>query len=311
MKYHVWQFHFTEEVHFGNGGLNTCDSILHADTIFSALCIEAIRAGKDTFNRLVDAAKGDRIRFSDALPYIGNQYYIPKPIMKLQVEKTANSIEKKALKKLEYLPVDQLTAFLHGALDIRKESEHFAEHFGSFRMIEKASINGMEETRPYGIEGFHYAEGSGLYLCCGYEEEEDLTLIEELLESLEFAGVGGEISSGLGRFELCVAKTANTKPLLERIRDSGYRRYLSLSVSLPKETELEQALSGAEYQLIRRGGFIASETYAATACKKRDLYVFAPGSTFVHLFNGDVYVVSDGGTHPVYRYARPLFIGVE
>ena len=215
------------------------------------------------------------------------------------------------MKKLEYLPAAQIGSFLSGTMDIQKEVEHFADHFGSFRMIEKATIRGQDETRPYGIEVFHFAANSGLYLCFGYEEEEDLSLVEELLESLEFSGFGGKISSGLGRFELCHSKDSDTKSLRERFACTGYKRYVSLSVSLPREDELKEVLDGAEYQLIRRGGFITSESYAPTSRKKRDLYVFTPGSTFIHPFSGDVYNVSDGGTHPVYRYARPLFLGVE
>ena len=44
--------------------------------------------------------------------------------------------------------------------------------------------------------------------------------------------------------------------------------------------------------------------------KKKDLYVFRAGSCFVHPFAGDIYDVSDGGSHPVYRYARAMFLGV-
>lgn len=91
-------------------------------------------------------------------------------------------------------------------------------------------------------------------------------------------------------------------------RDTG--RSMLLSTALPKNGELEAALDGATYLLERRSGFVASDRYADEWRKKRDLYVFASGSCFVNRFNGDVIDVSDGGRHSVYRYAKPVFIGI-
>lgn len=311
MKYYVWKLKFTGDVHFGNGGLNTCENIVHADTIFSALCVEAVRRDQKILDQLVTAVKENKLRFSDALPYIGSRFYIPKPIMQINAEQKADSIQKKAMKKLEYIPVSQFQEYLNGKMNIKQESDFFSEHFGMFRMIEKAAISGREETVPYGVEVFRFSNDSGLYLCVGYHDEKIINLVMELIDSLGFSGLGGELSSGLGRFSLYPSSSDETEYLISRLADTGYQRYTSLSVCLPEENELENAIDGAEYQLMRRSGFIASETYASSSRKKKDLYVFSQGSTFVHTFNGDVYDVSEGGTHPVYRYAKPFFFGVE
>ena len=77
------------------------------------------------------------------------------------------------------------------------------------------------------------------------------------------------------------------------------------------EEELEQALEGATYQLVRRGGFVASDTYAETPQKKKTQYFFRSGSVFGHRFTGDLYSVGGFGEHPVYRYAKPMFLGVD
>ena len=42
MKYSVYRFHFTAGVHFGNGTLWDSETALPADTLFSALCQEAV-----------------------------------------------------------------------------------------------------------------------------------------------------------------------------------------------------------------------------------------------------------------------------
>ena len=72
----------------------------------------------------------------------------------------------------------------------------------------------------------------------------------------------------------------------------------------------EAALEQAHYLLVKRSGFVASETYAKEQLRKRDLYVMQAGSCFRTRFEGDVYDVSDGGSHPVYRYAKPLLMEV-
>ena len=45
--------------------------------------------------------------------------------------------------------------------------------------------------------------------------------------------------------------------------------------------------------------------------RKNDLYVFSAGSTFTKDFSGDVYDVSNNGRHSVYRYAKPMLMGVD
>lgn len=38
---------------------------------------------------------------------------------------------------------------------------------------------------------------------------------------------------------------------------------------------------------------------------------FSAGSTFTKDFLGDVYDVSNNGRHSVYRYAKPMLMGVD
>ena len=67
-----------------------------------------------------------------------------------------------------------------------------------------------------------------------------------------------------------------------------------LSVALPADDELENALENASYLLEKRSGFVASSDYAEEWRKKKDLYVFTAGSCFVNCFAGDIYDVSEG-----------------
>ena len=82
-----------------------------------------------------------------------------------------------------------------------------------------------------------------------------------------------------------------------------------LSSALPSEEEMEKALEGASYMLVPRSGFVFSETYAHEQRKRQTLFVMEQGSCFAYPFHGDIYDVSEGsGKHPVFRYAKPLFM---
>jgi CRISPR-associated protein Csm4 len=84
---------------------------------------------------------------------------------------------------------------------------------------------------------------------------------------------------------------------------------MTLSVSLPTDDELEKALDNAQYLLCRRSGFVSSDTYSDNQMRKKDLYVLKAGACIHNRYSGDVYDVSDHiGSHPVYRYAKPMFL---
>jgi CRISPR-associated protein Csm4 len=56
---------------------------------------------------------------------------------------------------------------------------------------------------------------------------------------------------------------------------------------------------------------VQSATHSANPQKKRDLFLFAAGSTFSRPFDGTVFDVNaTPGAHPVYRYARALWMEV-
>ena len=98
--------------------------------------------------------------------------------------------------------------------------------------------------------------------------------------------------------------------LLKTTADSQNGKML-LSVALPLDNELDNALTGAQYLLVKRSGFTAPDNNDTELLKKKDLYVFSSGSYFKNTFKGDVYDVSRGASHPVYRYAKPMFMEIK
>lgn len=309
MKYSVYKLEFSAGVHLGETSLEDSEFQIHADTIFSALCLQALYAGgEEELNKLCGMVKESRIAISDAFPYIDKKLYIPKPMLTVQSNREGNSTDKKNFKKMKYIPVDALDDFLEGNIDAAAVNEEL-KYLGKSELRTLASIRGLEETMPYHVGVYRFSKDCGLYIIVGYENDDDLYYLEDLLISLSYDGIGGKRSSGLGRIEL---KTAKVPEKLEKaLQDASAERYIALSVCLPEEDLTDELISNSSYGLIRRGGFTYSSTYADEPRRKKDIYLFQPGSVFTEKFKGGIFDVSDGGRHPVYKYAVPLWLGVK
>lgn len=284
MDYTLYCLEFLNGVHFGKGNLDSTDITFHADTLFSALFQEALKLEKqEVFLQRVSEGK---IIFTDAFPYIGKNYYIPKPMMSVQAKdekKQGDSRQKKLFKNLKYIPVNTISDFVNGTFP--EEHMEDLKYLGTQKMKVSVGIRGMEDPEPYRVSIWYFNKGTGLYILAGYENKKDLELLTELLESLQYTGLGGKKSSGLGRFE-CRA------------------------CELPEDMELEEILKEASYMLLKRSGFVDSTDYAPQQMRKRDIYVFSPGSCFSRTFKGQIIEEKNGGMHSIFRYAKAFFVGV-
>lgn len=307
MKYKLYKMKFTTPVHFGEGHLGGSAENFLADRLFSALYIEALKSSPDTADTLCTAASEGELILSDGLPYIGDELYIPKPIIKIDGGES-NSVLKKAFKKLSHIPADRIDDYLNGTLEPIAENEKLRQ-LGRYADTTRAAVyNGTDDALPYRVGTYCFNSGSGLYFIVGYEDDEIFNLLDDTIMSLGYTGIGGKVSSGLGKFSAFPEEVPDE--ILKRL-DGKHDRYITISVSMAKEDQLDKALDNAGYMLIKRSGFINSQTYSDTQRKKREMYCFAAGSCFENRFDGYVADLSDGGNHPVYRYAVPMFMGVD
>lgn len=305
---------FSAPVHFGAGRLSGTECTCDAGTLFSALYIEALRQGEERASRLLEAARSGELQLSDAFPFIDGEYYLPKP----QVQETGggnadqaqSTLARKAAKKLPYIPVGAFADYLDGTMDPVEESERFKE-LGRPYVLTKVNLTraSKPEADPYHVGGFRFGPGNGLFFLASGKHAGKL---KGLLESLQYSGIGGERSSGYGRFDFEETgdPLAQLRERLDRRGKSG--KHVLLSTAAPTEDELsDELLAGARYGLVRRGGFVQSATHSATPQKKRDLYAFSSGSVFEKTFSGDVFDVNaTPGAHPVFRYARAMWMEV-
>lgn len=300
MNTYFYKLKFNTPIHFGMTDLSSCSLTIFSDTLFSALYIEALKL--DDAEMLYGYVQSGNLLVSDLMPYNGDTYYIPKPIMMIRSDKKSDSSLKKQFKKLSHIPIDDIEPFLEAEYDPKTPLEKLSQ-ISSSSLRQMVNILPEEDNKPYSVGICSFREKCGLYFILQADSDAK-TLMDKLMKSLSYAGLGGKRSAGFGRFEYeCVEKEL-PKPNSER----GV--YMSLSVCLPKDDELDGAMENATFELIKRSGFVASESYSETPLRKRDLFCFKGGSVFRNRFEGDVFDVSSGGAHPVYRYARPMWLSL-
>ncbi len=340
MNHSIIRFDFSTPVHFGKSKLEDGEMCFSADTLFSALFLEAMKEGKEKL--LLEYVQEEKLLFTDAFPYSVKQegskgkkeycYFLPKPMCPVEKaeeegREKEHSILKKAYKKLKYLSMDSLSDYLEGKLDPMEELKK--QNFGSFFSQEMVRILEDEDNLPYRVEQFQFAEDAGLYCIFSIKDENVENFLVDLLESLSYIGIGGKRASGKGKFS--ITAEALREELSEKIKltgevkeddlssarvDSPIKKtkessYLLLSSAMAKaEEDLESILEDASYLLQKRSGFIYSESYVKEQRRKKDFFSFQAGSCFKKPFTGDVFDVSDGGNHPVYRYGKAVFMEI-
>lgn len=303
MQPKIFKLHFSAPVHFGKKRISDAASTFHADTLFSALFIEALNLKMDTSWLLEDLV------ISDGFPFIDDQLYLPKPLAKVDVE-IPDPKYAKTIKKMKYLPMSIYQQFLDGKLlitDIEKINQNF--DLGTEYTATKANLievfSKKEDAKPYVVGAYRFNPNAGLYFMAKGSDESILNL-QKVLESLQYSGIGGKRSAGFGRFSVeLVDNTYTTIPSV----DSKY--HILLSSAMAETDELEQVCATGNYLIGRTGGFIQSKTYAQQLSKKNDYYVFLAGSVFEHTFKGKIADVSLQGTHPVYKYAKAFWLTEE
>ncbi|PNZ25820.1 type III-A CRISPR-associated RAMP protein Csm4 [Staphylococcus rostri] len=302
MEIEIFKLQFKSPVHFGHKRLSDGEMTIAADTLFSALFIEALHLGMDTEWLLRELV------ISDTFPYEGSIYYLPKPLIRVE---SASSGNHKNFKKLKYVPAYHYKEYIDGKLtdeDAKDLSDIF--NVGKYTLHTKVSLfnqmrDANEDSEPYSIGTFSFENNAGLFFIAKGSDKA-IDQLKRVLLSLQYAGIGGKRSAGYGRFEVLSCQNEDIMKLMSNKGETS----ILLTTAMAKENEIEESCKGARYLLSKRSGFIQSVTYSKNLVKKRDFYSFAAGSAFINKFEGSIFNVGTQGNHPVYRYAKPLWLEV-
>ena len=311
MTHCLFKLKFSSPVHFGAGdyahSVESSRMNFAADTLFSALCHTAAMTGE--IDRLVELVKNRKLMFTDAFPYSSDEFWLPRPMLTPKAEHSGNPSERKKMKKLAYIPASGYTKFISGNLD----PDTAKNDFGRTSVCTKAAI-GEDEASPYSVGIFSFHENCGLWFALGYEKPDDRIFVERLVKLIGLGGIGGKVSSGYGKFTLSeVIDSGDTRKSPAAVfgmlaKNSG--RLITLTTAIVGDDELDNVISGAKYQLIRRGGYAFTDK-SDKILKKQAGYLFAAGSSFERGFAGELVDVGNDMPHPIWRYGIPIFIRAD
>lgn len=295
-KMYIMNFH---TAHFGAGSLDSSKMTFAADRLFSALAIEAKKMGK--MEEFVSIAGQDHFVLTDAFPYQSSPF-LPKPIgfpnfEQADLTKDVKEVRRQAkmAKKLQFIPIERFESYVNGKLF--KDAEH-----GVTNIVTKNQPH--VDGALYQVSTVRFADKSALYVIANESE-----LLNELMASLQYTGIGGKRSSGYGQFDLTILDLPDS--FKNRLTKAHQGPVMTLTTSLPVEKELEYAMETGSYLLSKSSGF-AFSTETNENYRKQDLYKFASGSTFSETFTGQIVDVRPlDFPHEVLSYAKPLFLKME
>ncbi len=298
--YNIVKMHFTTPLHLSRGQTDSYDrseEVLHSDTIKSAVFV----AAKMLFGSEIDEGFFDSFKVSSAFPFHDCEYFFPKPMDRLNIPKKENEDTKSAkqIKKISYLGqsifenqiagntieftekhLDKSKKFLFSEPDKNDVLVFKSEVQQRLAMPkpekdEEGNIVMKEDGTPYYIDRIYFTENSGLYFFIEYLQNLDKNKIEAAIRLLGDEGVGTDKHIGNGLFEPCF-------DTLDLELPENANSQLLLSLYLPEKEELaKNLLNKSSYQLIKRGGYIASpENIEFLTFRKKSIYMFLEASIF-------------------------------
>ena len=295
-KMYIMNFH---TAHFGAGSLDSSKMTFAADRLFSALVLEAKKMGK--MEEFVSIAGQDDFVLTDAFPYQSGPF-LPKPIgfPKFEQPDLTTDVKEvrrqaKMAKKLQFIPLDKFDSYVNGTL---------------FKDADHAVTNIVTKNQPH-VDGNLFQVSTVRFRdeSCLYVIAKESELLNELMTSLQYTGIGGKRSSGYGQFDLTILDLPDS--FKNRLTKAHQGPVMTLTTSLPVEKELEYAMETGSYLLSKSSGF-AFSTETKENFRKQDLYKFASGSTFSETFTGQIVDVRPlDFPHEVLSYAKPLFLKME
>ncbi|HQH18488.1 MAG TPA: type III-A CRISPR-associated RAMP protein Csm4 [Bacteroidales bacterium] len=335
---------FVTPVHFGRGReeLDKTELVYHSDSLKSALYAIGLPLFEDWKN---ENNFFSTFRISSCFPFAKNEFFLPKPQLKREINFGGTSDDKtaKKVKKIEYFEKSIFEEYINntnGKFEINQahispegafvcNDENTFTHTNNNGIKSKYSFYKtevqqrvavpneweLEESKPFYIDRIYFEKECGLYFLAEF----DNSLIEEqVLKSFRLLGengIGTDRTVGNGLFEF-----DNHKDVIDFHLNIPNSKGLSLSLGLYLPTEEEHAsiaFDKSAWSLLKRGGYMAgSESEEFRHLRKKSIYMFGEGSVFesAKTLNGKYEnlapVWNNEKMHPVWRDGQCLMIKI-
>ncbi len=337
--------------HFGELGIGIEETSerVRSDTLFSAWISAYARLfDKDEVEELLRNFREQPqppIRISSTFIYREDRertiYYLPRPL-KFPINYQKGTKEEleffKTYKKRNYLPLEVWQRWYQGEGFLNSDAEELIaetkgksnghlrqagtfDYENSFKIGQQPKIAVDRVTRATNLyhTGFVQFEteksNSGLYFLL-YFPQEDKQLENNLHAALNLLGeegLGGERSSGAGRFEVdWLELPAIWQEVVKFSAQPVYHCLISLFWD-DETSNLQQLITEkSSYEIQERGGWIASP-FSGSQLRRQFIRMFAEGSVFPEIPQGKLADVTPRQftTHPVYRSGISLSLPIQ
>lgn len=323
----AYKLNFFTPLHLGleGIGLERTDDILHSDTLFSAIICKWQLFYDDNIENFIN---NPPFILSSAFPFKGDNYFFPRPMIKIGNEqfkydkklKKIKFVSKNIFEKLinaeqiefseEYVFPDGLFWTDYKVDDLLDEEKIIYQKRETPRIVIDRETNYSE---IFYFNEIIFSENCGLFFLVKFIDEKIKDKFETILRLLGDEGIGGDKSSGKGCFKVNVVENFSIKiPTV-----SEY--FITLSLFYPAEDEIQNGLlQNSTYELITRTGWIHS--ISATSLRRKALRMFIEGSVFKNIKKDGIYgeiknVFNKNDTlgllHNVYRYGISFAIPIK
>ena len=250
-------------------GSSTFEPTFTSDTLFGAIAT----AGSLLGYKIEEWLSDENLRISNTFPFQiakdktpEKMHYFPLPSLKIPYEKPDN-LEKffkiKKIKKLNWIPENEFLEILSSG-NVKEFYQKKLEQklddiknvsFGTSRMIPRNTVNRLSlevEEGFYAKTEYFFKNGWGLYFMVRASDG-ILEQIKASIYLLQDRGIGGDISTGRGAFNI----TINEAPPID-FSQIVPQKSMILSLYYPKKEEFEYIKSSKSfYKIIPRKGFIS------------------------------------------------------
>ena len=311
-------------LHMGTGKENYdfSASHLHSDTLSAALAAMKVRHGgengvKEFMNSFV---------ISSAFPYMGDHFFLPRPLGKIEVEfyDCDEYISRKKLKSIKFIEQDLWKKLVAGEKVVASISQlingFLLSNVEDFKQPYKSAVHQRvtvpradeQDAEPFFFDWTFFEKNAGLY-CLVDATGTTLNELKRLFKLLGEYGIGTDKNVGGGKF------TIETQSFVMPDISEAHNQML-LSLYIPTEDELSFIdLENSRYELCQRGGYMAgSQENDFWHLRKKSVYMLGVGSILktTAVLKGKVVDLqptdyNDSRMHPVYRSGKPFVVPVK
>lgn len=328
--------------HFGELGIGIEETSerVRSDTLFSA-CFSAYARlfGKDAIEELLKQFnQSPPLQMSSTFIYLEDGertiYYLPRPLaFPLNYPEGKDLEFFKTYKKLNYLPLEIWQRWYQGEgflaadaeelkIETKGKSKGNLRQTGTFDYnkafsidkVPKIAIDRITRATNFYHTGFvqfqcsqngsNVKSLSGLYFLLNFSEKDE-KLAEKWQATLQFLGeegLGGERSSGAGRFQIEWLELPETwQKVVEFSGTSAYHYLISLFWN-------DEASNLISYEIQERGGWLFESNI-----RRKTVRMFGEGSVFAEVPQGKLVNVTptDFKTHKIYRSGISLSLPIK